>query len=66
MRELQTFSFISTKLPGYVTITIIIVRCPINPVNNYGYGRKCLDELVQVRNAKWLNHRPLIKTSIRF
>ena len=46
MRELQTFSFTGTKLPQYVTITIIIIGCPINPVNDYGHGRGFLDELV--------------------
>ena len=66
MRELQTFSFTSTKLPWYVTVTIIIIGCPVNPINDYGHGRKYLDKLVQVRNTKRLNHIPLIKTLIRF
>ena len=63
MRELQTFSFTGTKLPRYVTITIIIKRCPVNPVNDYGHGREFLDELVQVRNIKRLT---IIKIPIRF
>ena len=45
MRELQTFSFTVKKLPRYVTITIVIIGCP---VNDYGYGREFLDKLVQV------------------
>ena len=53
MRELQTFSFTGTK-PRYITITIIITGCRVNPVNDYGHGREFLDELVQVRNAKRL------------
>ena len=52
MRKLQTFSFTGTKLPRYVTITIIIIGCPVIPVNDYGHGREFLDELVQVQNAK--------------
>ena len=44
MKELQTFSFTGTKLQRYVTITIIIIECPFNPVNDYGYGREFLDE----------------------
>ena len=48
MRELQSFSFTGTKLPRYVTITIIIIGCPVNPVNVYGHVREFLDELVQV------------------
>ena len=51
MRELQTFSFIGTKLPRYVTMTIIIIGCPVNPVNDYQHSREFLDELVQARNA---------------
>ena len=51
MRKLQTFSFHGTELPRYVTITIIIIGCPINPVNDYGQGREILDKLVQVKNA---------------
>ena len=51
MRELQTCSFTVTKLPRYVAITIIIIGCPVNPVNDYGHGREFLDKLVQVRNA---------------
>ena len=53
MRESQTFSFTGTKLPRYVTITTIIT-CIGSPVNDYGHGREFLDELVQVRNEKWL------------
>ena len=58
MRELQTFSFTGTKLPRYVTITMIVIGCPVDPVNDYGQGREFLDKLVQVRNAKRLttNH----------
>ena len=54
MRELQTFSFTCIKLPRYVTITIIIMGCPVNLVNDYGHGPEFLDELVQERNAKRL------------
>ena len=54
MRELQNFSFPVTKLPRYVTITIIIMGCPNNPVNDYGHGREFLAKSVQVRNAKRL------------
>ena len=54
MRELQTFSFTGTKLLQYVTTTIIIIGCPVNPMNDYGNGREFLDKLVQVRNAKRL------------
>ena len=54
MRESQTFSFTGTKLPWYVTITIIIIGCPVSPDNDYGHDREFLDKLVQVRNAKWL------------
>ena len=48
MRELQTFSFTGTKLLRYVTITIMIIGCPVNPVHDYGIGRDFLDKLVQV------------------
>ena len=48
MRELQTFSFTGTKLPRYLTITIIVIGCPVDPVNDYGQGREFLDKLVQV------------------
>ena len=54
MRVLQTFSSTGTKLLWYVTITIIIIGCLINPVNDYGNGREFLDKLVQVRNTKRL------------
>ena len=54
MWELQNFSFTSTKLPRSVSITIIIIGCPVNPVNDYGHGREFLDKLVQVRSAKRL------------
>ena len=54
MWELQNFSFTGTKLPQYVSITINIIGCPVNPVNDYGHGREFLDKLVQVRNAKRL------------
>ena len=42
MRELhlQTLCFTGTKLPRYVTITIIITGYPIN---DYGHGREFLD-----------------------
>ena len=43
MRELQTVSFTGTKLPRYVTITIIITGSPVNPVNDYGHGREFQD-----------------------
>ena len=54
MRELQTFIFTVTKLPRYVAITIIIIGCPVNPINDYGHGLEFLDKLVQERNAKRL------------
>ena len=66
MRELQTFSFTGTKLPRCVTITIIIIGRPVNPVNDYGQGREFLDELVQVRSAKRLITDHYLKTLIRF
>ena len=47
----QTFSLTSTKPLWYVTITILILGCPVNHGNNLSYGRKCLCKLVQERNA---------------
>ena len=35
MRELQTFSFTGTNLPPYATVTILIIGCTVNPVNDY-------------------------------
>ena len=62
----QTFNLTRAKPLWYVTITKITLGCPFNPVNDFGYGRKYLRKLVQVRNAIQLTQRLLIKTPIRF
>ena len=54
MRELKNSSFTGTKPSQHVTITIIIIGCPVNPVNDYGHSPEFLDELVQVVNAERL------------
>ena len=65
MRELQTFSVTGTKLPWYVTITIIITGVPLIPLM-----------IMDMAESFWINwsryernvadHRPLNKTPIKF
>ena len=54
------------NLHGMSFTTIITLGCPINPVIDFGYGRKCLRKLVQVRNAVRLTQRLFMKTPIKF
>ena len=58
-------SLTSTKPLQYVTIAIITLGCPFNPVNDFEYGRKYLHKLIQVLNSIRLTQRLLIKTPIR-